>query len=102
VEDAFKYARAADPLAKLYYNDYMIVDPNNAKRDAVYAMAKDFVQRKIPLDGIGFQMHFKSSEPITVEMVDAAIKKFGALGLTVQITELDVECKNGSSEELDK
>jgi len=42
VEDAFKFARKADPEAQLFYNDYNIVSSNKGKRDAIYDMAKDF------------------------------------------------------------
>lgn len=53
VEDAFKYAREADPEAQLFYNDFGVVDWNKGKRNAIYDMLKDFKNRGIPVDGIG-------------------------------------------------
>jgi len=35
------------------YNDYS-AETVNAKSDAIYAMALDFKNRNVPLDGIGF------------------------------------------------
>merc|ERR1711957_446862 len=103
VEDAFKFARKADPEAQLFYNDYNIVSTNKGKRDAIYDMAKDFKNRGVPIDGIGMQMHVGLD--ISTDLVDEAIKKFGSLGLKVHITELDVKCPNchsGNTSELNK
>jgi GH35 family endo-1,4-beta-xylanase len=56
IEQALRWAHAADPKAKLFYNDYD-AEVVNQKSDAIYTMAKDFKQRGVPLDGIGFQTH---------------------------------------------
>lgn len=62
IEEAFRTARATDPAAKLCYNDYN-TDGVNAKSNAVYAMVKDFKQRGVPIDCVGFQSHFNSQSP---------------------------------------
>ena len=41
VDDAFIYARAADPSAKLYLNDFNIEYPG-VKLDAMYALVAGF------------------------------------------------------------
>jgi len=97
VEDAFKAAHAADPGAKLFYNDYMLVDKQTAKREAVADMIKDFKRRGIPIHGVGMQMHIKVDQGITEDMVDSSIKLFGSVGVKVHITELDVACPKCSS-----
>ena len=56
IEQALRWAHAADPNALLFYNDYNIEDPG-AKFNAVYAMVKDFVTRGVPINGVGIQMH---------------------------------------------
>src|ERR1700733_3812360 len=56
IEQALRWAREADPKAKLFYNDYD-AEVLNKKSDAIYAMAKDFKKRGVPLDGVGFQTH---------------------------------------------
>jgi endo-1,4-beta-xylanase len=56
IEQALRWAHAADPNAKLLVNEYG-AETLNAKSNAVYAMAKDFVKRGVPLSGIGLQLH---------------------------------------------
>ena len=56
IEQALQWAHASNPQAKLFYNDYD-TEEINKKSDAIYAMASDFKQRDVPLDGVGFQMH---------------------------------------------
>lgn len=89
IEEAFRMAREADPSAKLCYNDYN-TDGQNAKSDAVYAMASDFVQRGVPIDCVGFQSHFNSQSPVPGDY-QQNLQRFADLGLEVQITELDIE-----------
>ena len=87
IEDAFRTARAADPNAKLCYNDYNIEDMNSAKSQAVYAMVADFKNRGVPIDCVGFQSHFITGQvPADFQ---ATLQKFANLGIDVQITELD-------------
>ena len=87
IEDAFRTARAADPNAKLCYNDYNIEDMNSAKSQAVYAMVSDFKNRGVPIDCVGFQSHFIVGQvPADFQ---ATLQKFANLGIDVQITELD-------------
>ena len=55
---AFRTARAADPSAKLCYNDYNIENWTYAKTQGVYNMVQDFKSRGVPIDCVGFQTHF--------------------------------------------
>ncbi|WP_320774659.1 endo-1,4-beta-xylanase [Streptomyces sp. CRN 30] len=89
IEEAFRTARAADPAAKLCYNDYN-TDGANAKSNAVYAMVKDFKARGVPIDCVGFQSHFNSASPVPSDY-QANLQRFADLGVDVQITELDIE-----------
>jgi uncharacterized protein (TIGR03437 family) len=101
IEQAFRWARAADPNALLFYNDYGIEGPG-AKFNAVLAMAKDFVTRGVPIDGIGFQMHLTDSGCPTGCWPGPAglaqnMQALAALGLQVHITEMDVRVPVNSS-----
>lgn len=81
VEAAFQWAREADPDAKLFYNDYGIAGLG-PKSDAVYNMVKDFKQRGIPIDGVGFQTHFwTGGYPSKAEIAEnmARIEALGSL-----------------------
>jgi endo-1,4-beta-xylanase len=86
IEAAFRAARAADPGAKLCYNDYN-TDGVNAKSTAVYDMVRDFKARGVPIDCVGFQSHLSNSVPADYQ---ANLQRFADLGVEVQITELDV------------
>jgi endo-1,4-beta-xylanase len=90
IDEAFKAARAADPGAKLCYNDYNIDNWTWAKTKAAYAMVKDMKSRGIPIDCVGFQSHFNSGSPYPSNYRQT-LTEFAALGVDVQITELDIE-----------
>ncbi|MER7872705.1 endo-1,4-beta-xylanase [Streptomyces solisilvae] len=89
IEEAFRTARAADPNAKLCYNDYN-TDGQNAKSNAVYNLVKDFKARGVPIDCVGFQSHFNSQSPVPSDY-QQNLQRFADLGVDVQITELDIE-----------
>jgi len=89
IEEAFRAARAADPAAKLCYNDYN-TDGQNAKSNGVFAMVQDFKSRGVPIDCVGFQSHFNSASPVPSDY-QANLARFASLGVDVQITELDIE-----------
>src|SRR3954453_4717088 len=62
IEVAFRTARAADPGAKLCYNDYN-TDGQNAKSNAILNMVADFKARGVPIDCVGFQSHLTNGPP---------------------------------------
>ncbi|WLW58155.1 non-reducing end alpha-L-arabinofuranosidase family hydrolase [Streptomyces sp. YU58] len=88
VEQAFRTARTADPAAKLCYNDYNIEDWNAAKTQGVYRMVRDFKARGVPIDCVGLQAHFGTGGPPA--SFQTTLSSFAALGVDVQITELDI------------
>jgi endo-1,4-beta-xylanase len=90
IEQAFRTARAADPAAKLCINDYNIDDANAAKTKAVYNLVKDFKARGVPIDCVGLQSHFNDASPVPANY-QANLQQFAALGVDVQITELDIQ-----------
>jgi endo-1,4-beta-xylanase len=89
IEAAFRAARAADPNAKLCYNDYNTDNWTAAKTQGVFRMVQDFRQRGVPIDCVGFQAHFTggSSYPSNFR---TTLSSFAALGVDVQVTELDI------------
>ncbi|WP_031072313.1 non-reducing end alpha-L-arabinofuranosidase family hydrolase [Streptomyces sp. NRRL S-118] len=88
IEEAFRTARAADSSAKLCYNDYNIENWSDAKTQGVYSMVKDFRSRGVPIDCVGFQSHFGTGGPPS--SFQTTLANFAALGVDVQITELDI------------
>ncbi|MEO6528461.1 MAG: endo-1,4-beta-xylanase [Gemmatimonadaceae bacterium] len=85
---AYQYAHEADPAAELYYNDYSLENP--AKRAGAVALMKRLLAAGIPLKAIGLQAHQKLDWP-TLEAEDSTIAAFSALGLRVNLTELDID-----------
>jgi len=87
IEKAFQYAREAHPDIKLFYNDYG-AEQLNAKSDFIYNMCVDFIDRGIPIDGVGFQCHLGLNSNLSSFALN--LQRFADLGLEVHITELDV------------
>jgi endo-1,4-beta-xylanase len=86
IADALRTARAADPNAKLYLNDFNI-EGQNAKSNAMFSLAQSLLSQGVPLDGIGFESHFILGQ-IPSDM-QANMQRFANLGLDVAVTELD-------------
>jgi endo-1,4-beta-xylanase len=88
VEQAFRWAREADPRALLFYNEAE-GEELNRKSDAMYDMVRDFKRRGVPIDGVGLQLHV-SRLNLDVAGLEANIARLTALGVQVHITELDI------------
>ncbi|MFE6337433.1 endo-1,4-beta-xylanase [Streptomyces sp. NPDC057798] len=87
IAQALTAARAADPGAKLYINDYN-VEGVNAKSTALYNLVKSLKERGVPIDGVGLQAHLILGQvPSTLQQ---NIQRFADLGVDVAITELDI------------
>lgn len=94
IEQAFQFAHEADPGALLFYNDYS-AEGTNRKANAVYDLVKDFVDRGIPIHGVGLQMHLRIGDVSLRRLagkdeIIANMRRLGELGLQVHITEMDV------------
>ncbi|NOW96390.1 endo-1,4-beta-xylanase [Mucilaginibacter sp. SG564] len=91
IPKAFEFAHEADPNAALYYNDYNSEIPS--KRDKICRLLKSLIDAKVPVNGVGMQGHWKMNDP-TPEQIREAIDKYAALGLKIQITELDITIRS--------
>ena len=95
VERAIEFARAvAGPDVKLIMTDYGC-EGVNKRSDAYYDMIQDMLSRGITIDGFGTQAHFiKTVESKAMpESIRENIRRFAALGVDFQITEIDVRLK---------
>lgn len=118
IEQCFRWAHEADPEAFLIYNDNKVEGcgcgiyqggadaaattrlckakaPNQAKADGFFALLEGLVRRGVPVHGAGMQAHFDaggvgSRRPPTPSMVKRQVRRLGALGLKVNISEMDV------------
>ncbi|MEM6783857.1 MAG: endo-1,4-beta-xylanase [Bacteroidota bacterium] len=86
VEQAFRFAHAADPDAELYYNDYGLEQPE--KRAGAVRLLQQLVDAGIPVAGVGVQTHMWMDWPSVAEM-EAQIEDLAPFG-QVMVTELDI------------
>ncbi|MDO8805252.1 MAG: endo-1,4-beta-xylanase [Elusimicrobiota bacterium] len=89
----FQYAREADPSAKLYVNDYDLLDDfgaNTEQQDRYEAFIRRLLESKVPLDGIGLQSHYKWDLTPPARLL-AVLDRFQRLGKPIQATELDID-----------
>lgn len=86
---AFKAAAAADPDAKLYYNDYNIENAG-AKSTAAQNLVKTIKAYDAKIDGVGLESHFIAGATPSESTQSSNMKAFTSLGVDVAVTELDV------------
>lgn len=87
VADAFRWANAADPSAKLFINDYNL-ESDSRKLDSVIKIVTELKAANVPIHGIGTQMHVNINSSNTA--IDNAFLKMAATGLLVHVSEIDV------------
>lgn len=88
VTKAFQFAKEADPQAELYYNDFSM--ENAQKRAGGVRLVKSLLDQGVTVTAVGMQDHLKMNWP-TIAEEDSTISAFAALGVKVNITELDVD-----------
>ena len=88
IEQAFRFAHAADPGAELYYNDFGIESP--PKRDHALALVRDLKAKGVRIDAVGIQGHW-SLDRIPYKDIEDAIQLFHDAGVQVNFTEVDLD-----------
>ncbi|MCB1845134.1 MAG: endo-1,4-beta-xylanase [Halioglobus sp.] len=88
IDIGLRAAHAADPNATLFVNETS-VEFLPAKFDSLIALAERLLARGVPLHGIGLQAHFIFLPPDR-EQLEAQLARVAALGLQVELTELDI------------
>jgi len=95
IDEAFQLAHEADPDALLFYNDYG-AEGLGSKSDRVYELLKKLVTDRVPIHGVGLQMHINAAaaDYPKPEDIAANIRRLTALGLKVNISEMDVRIRD--------
>ena len=88
VDKAFLWAKEAFPHSNLVINDYNL-EMRKGKREGMYRLVKGMLERNIPVDTVGLQMHINYKNP-PVEEIKETLELFGNLGLNVIVTEMEV------------
>ncbi|WP_406474409.1 endo-1,4-beta-xylanase [Streptomyces sp. NBC_01615] len=88
IADAFRWAHAADPKAKLFLNDYN-VEGINAKSTAYYELASRLRAEGVPVQGFGIQGHLGIQYGFPGDVSDN-LARFAGLGMQTAFTEVDV------------
>lgn len=91
IASAFRAARAADPAAVLFLNDYGLEadgPATDAKRLLVLALLQRLLDAGAPVQGLGLQSHLVVGDRF--DSLTGFLEKVRGLGLRVAVTELDV------------
>jgi endo-1,4-beta-xylanase len=97
IDWAFRWAHEADPQARLFYNDYESEELSKKSSDQIYNLVKGLLQRGVPIDGVGLEMHLSLGKQLPMpQEVLTNMKSLADLGLEVQITEMDVQIHGAS------
>ena len=91
----FRYARAADPDAKLFYNDYSVV-LDGGKRAAIKKMVARFKANGVPIDGLGDQFHYATDT--NRQTMKTGFTDMASTGLLMHISELDIKVNTAKSD----
>ena len=93
---AFHAARVADPQAALFLNE-TLTEPLPAKFQALMQIVQGMQARDVPIDGVGLQGHFFLGPPDPVAL-KAQLEAVAALGLLVELTEVDIPISHFASQ----
>ncbi len=90
VEHAFRFARAADPYARLYYNDVGLDLASHPHTAGVLRMLTELRARGVPVDAVGLQAHVTLTYRATAAQFAETLSLFAGMGLDVAVTEMEV------------
>jgi endo-1,4-beta-xylanase len=92
IAEALDLARQADPGAQLFVNEFGTLEPG-PRQERCFQLVKGLLEAGAPLDAVGFQGHvvplLGGKGPTRAE-IEATLRRFAALGVAVEITELNV------------
>lgn len=99
IDLAFHAAREADPAAMLLLTDYGLETDHpvsEARRKAMLALLERLLKRGVPVDGVGFQAHFRRyGYPFNAKIFRPFLDRICDLGLRFSVNEFDVADWNG-------
>ncbi len=85
---AFEWTHAADPQARLVYNDYNNELPG--KREKMVRLVRSLKLQGVPLHAIGLQGHYEIDR-VPLSELEATLVAMRELGVKVVVSELDID-----------
>ncbi|MEY4950029.1 MAG: Exoglucanase/xylanase [Pseudomonadota bacterium] len=90
LRSAFDAARALDPGARLFLNEYALAWPS-AKLEALKSLVATLRAGGAPIDGVGLQGHFYPYLPLPDrKTLEKELRDLASLGVEIELTEIDV------------
>jgi GH35 family endo-1,4-beta-xylanase len=91
IDDPYRWAREADPKAKLVVNDYAVL-ANGCP--AFFSLLKNAAAAGVPFDGIGIQAHEPRTHRFELDQVQRTLDRYATLGKPLHITEFTPASSN--------
>ena len=103
IDLAYRAARRGDPGARLVVNEYDIeldAPEHEARRIALLRLLERMQRSGTPVDAVGIQAHLTAvgGPPFSATRLRRFLADIASLGLTIQITELDVTDENAPAD----
>jgi len=100
---AYRLARETDPKARLVVNEYNVeldTPEHEARRIVLLDLLRHMQKAGTPVDAVGIQAHLTAvgGPPFSAERLRRFLADIAALGLTIQITELDATDENAPAD----
>ncbi len=100
---AYRLTRETDPKARLVVNEYNVeldAPEHEARRIVLLDLLRHMQKAGTPVDAVGIQAHLRAvgGPPFSAERLRRFLADIAALGLTIQITELDVTDENAPAD----
>jgi endo-1,4-beta-xylanase len=101
---AYRVVRETDPSARLVVNEYDVelnTPEQEARRTALLTLLQRMQHSGTPVDAVGIQAHLRCSggPPFSASRLRRFLADLAGLGLTIQITELDVTDENAPADQ---
>ena len=101
---AYRTAREADPAARLVVNEYDVeldTPEQEVRRTTLLNLLERMRRSGTPVDAVGVQAHLSCAggPPFSAARLRRFLADVAGLGLTIQITELDVTDENAPADE---
>jgi endo-1,4-beta-xylanase len=103
IDLAYHTARDADPNARLVVNEYDVeldAPEQEARRITLLHLLEEMRRSGTPVDAVGIQAHLTAAggPPFSAPLLRRFLADIASLGLTIQITELDVTDENAPAD----